>query len=851
MPPFEFPSSVALTETLRGLLAVDGWSANGVTLTNRSPSPYTSSFSCEVVRCRRDDGTERRLFCKYSRPGGSADPWWHRAHGHRRGVAYEAEVYRSVLEPLAISTPRLYGAPVCSEGRTCLVLEYLDTDMFVNKDRRLTIAAAHWIGRFHALTQDRLSREPAPFLSVYDAAYQEVQPADGFVQQEPIEGAPATERTEAWVVYDDDHLYVAARLWDSQPDRMVANELRRDHENILQNESFAVVLDTFHDRRNGFFFQTNALGALRDGLITDERNANFDWNTVWDVHTSRFDGGWTLEMAIPFKSLRFRAEGDQVWGINLHRFVRWKNEHTFLNPVSASYGEEGIYRVSSAGTLIDLRLRSGSRTLEVKPYGISSVTSDRAGAQRLTNDVTAEGGLDAKYNLTKGLTADFTYNTDFAQVEADDEEVNLTRFNLFFPEKREFFLEGQGLFEFGGPERVIWGRPTNAPTVFFSRSIGLAGGRAIPLNVGGRVTGRAGKYTVGALNIQTGDSVDVGAASTNFSVVRLRRDIFRRSTIGIIGTHRSIAIDGTGSNQVFGADASLAFLQNLSVTGYWARSRTAGRAGRDYSYRGRFENLGDRYGIEYEHLVVGEDFNPEVGFLRRRNFRRNYMQVQFTPRPDVPAIRKIRNELSFDYTATLDGRLESRQLRYLWAAEFQRGDEWWLEYNRDFEFLAEPFEIADGVVLPVGPYAFDSFRSNYQLGPQRPVNGWLGFIRGSFFGGTRTQARYFGRVELSPTLSVEPRVALDWINLPQGSFLSKLVSGRFNYTISPRSFFSALVQYNSSTDALSTNIRFRWEYEPGSDLFVVYTEGRDAEERGFPRLENRGFVVKFTRLFRF
>ena len=684
-----------------------------------------------------------------------------------------------------------------------------------------------------------------------EAIYMEVQPAADFIQQEPNEGAPATERTEAWVFYDDDDLYVAARLWDSQPARMVANELRRDHENIFQNESFAVLLDTFHDRRNGFFFQTNALGALRDGLITDERSANFDWNTVWDVKTSEFDSGWTLEMAIPFKSLRFRGRGEQVWGINLHRFVRWKNEHSFLNPVSASYGEEGIYRVSSAGTLVDMRLGSGSRTLEIKPHGISSVSSDRSVTPSITNDLSADFGVDAKYNLTKGLTTDFTYNTDFAQVEADDEQVNLTRFNLFFPEKREFFLEGQGLFEFGGPERLTWNRPSNAPVLFFSRRIGLDGGRAIPLNVGGRVTGRVGKYTVGALNIQTGDATDVGVESTNFSVVRLRRDIFRKSTVGVIGTSRSVSLDGTGSNQVFGADASLAFFQNLSVTSFWARSRTPGRDGRDYSYRGRLENFGDRYGIEYEHLVVGEDFNPEVGFLRRKNFRRNYMQLQFTPRPAVPSIRKIRNELSFDYITTLDGRLDSRQLRYRWAAEFQRGDEWFLEYNRDFEFLSEPFEIADGVVLPVGPYSFDSFLSDYQLGPQRAVNGWLGFIRGSFFGGTRTQGRYFGRVELSPTVSIEPRFALDWIDLPQGSFVSKLVSGRFNYTMSPRAFFSALVQYNSSTDSLSTNIRFRWEYEPGSDLFVVYTEGRDTDERGFPRMENRGLVVKFTRLFRF
>ena len=207
--------------------------------------------------------------------------------------------------------------------------------------------------------------------------YRDIEPAADFIQQEPNEGVEATERTEAWILYDAENLYVSARLWDSAPEQMVANELRRDNRNIVQNESFAVVLDTFHDRRNGFFFQTNALGALRDGLITDERNANFDWNTVWDVQTGSFENGWTIEMVIPFKSLRFREKGDQVWGINLHRFVRWKNEHSFVNPVPASYGLEGLYRVSSAGTLVDLYVQSGSRTLELKPYGISSVATDR------------------------------------------------------------------------------------------------------------------------------------------------------------------------------------------------------------------------------------------------------------------------------------------------------------------------------------------------------------------------------------------------------------------------------------------------------------------------------------------
>jgi hypothetical protein len=682
--------------------------------------------------------------------------------------------------------------------------------------------------------------------------YAQVPAAGGFIQQEPSEGEAATERTDAWVFYDGQNVYVAARCWDSEPERMVANELRRDNRSIAENESFAVVLDTFNDRRNAFFFQTNALGALRDGLITDERTANFDWNAVWDVKTRRFDKGWTLEMAIPFKSLRYASDPQQAWGINLLRFVRWKNERSYLSPIPASYGPDGIYRVSSAATLAGLRISSGTRHLELKPYAISVLETNTLATPPLTNDLSGDAGFDAKYNVTGGLTADFTYNTDFAQVEADEEQVNLTRFNLFFPEKREFFLEGQGIFDFGGPARSVWGRPSNTPVVFFSRRIGLQGGQPIPIRAGGRITGRAGQYSIGAVSMRSVDVERNNVPATAFSVLRLRRSIFRRSTVGLIGTHRSVTAAGSGSNQVYGADVSLAFFRDLSITGYWTRSQTPGRTGRDHSYRTRLENVGDRYGIEYEHLVVGEDFNPEIGFLRRQDFRRNYAGVQFTPRPtSVPAVRKFRHEASIDNITDMEGRLESRELRGVWAAEFQRGDEVSFEYNRNLEFLPEPFEISKGVVLPVAEYPFQSLKASLRLGPQRTLNGWLSLKKGSFFGGDVTEAFFSGRVELTSRLSVEPRISVSRVNLPQGRFTTQVLMSRVSYSMTPRSFVSALIQYNSGTATLSTNVRLRWEYEPGSELFIVYGDGRNTDIRGFPSLQNRGLVVKLTRLFRF
>ena len=283
-----------------------------------------------------------------------------------------------------------------------------------------------------------------------EPVYSRIEPISDFVMQEPQDNVPASEQTEVWIFFDDTNLYVSGRNWDSQPDRIIANEMRRDGRNVRQNDNFTLTLDTFYDRRNGFFFQTNALGALFDGLITDERSLNSDWNTVWDVRTSRFDQGWTVEMIIPFKSLRYGPGRDQVWGLNVRRGVQWKNEDSFITAIPRALNFSAQYRLSLAATLVGLQTPGISRNFELKPYAISASTGIRGDDDAIANDLTGDIGFDAKYGLTQGLTADFTVNTDFAQVEDDDEQVNLTRFSLFFPEKRAFFLEGQGIFSFGG-----------------------------------------------------------------------------------------------------------------------------------------------------------------------------------------------------------------------------------------------------------------------------------------------------------------------------------------------------------------------------------------------------------------
>ena len=556
-----------------------------------------------------------------------------------------------------------------------------------------------------------------------DAIYQRVPPVSDFIQQVPDEGEPATEKTEAWVFFDDENLYVSARCWDSHPERIVANEMQRDNTTIASgNANFAVVLDTFYDRRNGYLFQTNPLGALRDQTFTNERNIDTDWNTVWEPRTARFRDGWTTEIAIPFKSLRYKGAGPQVWSINLRRIVRWKLERSFLSAVPASYQFGAMYKVSSAATLVGLETPPRSLNLEVKPYAISGVRTDRTAVVPVSNDVTRDAGFDVKYGVTQSLTADLTYNTDFAQVEDD-----LQRINLFFPEKREFFLEGRGIFNFGG-------RGENTPILFFSRQIGLNRGGAVPIEAGGRLTGKVGPYSIGVLNVQTDAEPASGTRATNFSVVRVKRDVLRRSTIGALMTRRSVSTVGDGSNDVFGIDGAFAFFDNLRIDTYLARTRTPGLSGDDTSYRARLNYDGDLYDVIIERLAVGDHFNPEVGVLRRDDFRQNVATLRFSPRPrSIAAVRQFHWQATYDDLTDGTGRLESRSVQGLFRTEFENSDGFRILYDRRYEFVELPFGIARDVTIPVGGYNFQNVWLMYILGQQRKISGVLAYERGSFF----------------------------------------------------------------------------------------------------------------------
>ena len=683
-----------------------------------------------------------------------------------------------------------------------------------------------------------------------EEVYRTVPPITQFVQSQPAQGAAGTERTEAWVLYDDDNIYIACRCWTSQPEKIVANDMRRDSSNLSQHDHFAVGFDTLYDGRNGYQFSVTAAGGMRDGLITDERFFA-DWNGVWDARVTRFDGGWIAEYAIPFKTLRYKAGQAQKWHIQFRRLVSGKGEWTYLTPLNPQWGVSGWNRFSLAATLDGLQAPPVSGNLEVKPYAISRLTTDHLVRPVVDNKFEPAGGADLKYKLTKSMTADFTYNTDFAQVEADEAQVNLTRFSLTFPEKREFFLEGQGTFQFGGGGGGDVGG-SMVPQIFYTRRIGLSGTREVPVIGGGRLNGKAGDWTIGALNIETDSDKAAAAKQTNFTVLRLRRDILRRSNIGALYTRRSVSTVIPGGNDVWGIDSNFVFYQNIYMSGYVSQSKTDGRSGDDLSYRGQFSYTADRYGLSFDRLVVEKNFNPEIGLIRRQNFRRTYGSARFSPRTvKNPLVRKWTYEANLDYITNDRNFLESREANGEFRTDFHSSDAVTVVYQHLYEFLKAPFQVATGVRIPVGGYGFDNLRLSYIAGVQHRLSGTTTFEKGTFYNGDKKALAFRGRVELTHQFGFEPNVSYNWVDLPAGSFRDTVLGARSVFTMTPRMFVAALVQYSSANTSLSTNLRFRWEYLPGSEMFVVFTDGRSTLSPSGTEFQNRGLVIKFNRLFRF
>ena len=464
----------------------------------------------------------------------------------------------------------------------------------------------------------------------------------------------------------------------------------------------------------------------------------------------------------------------------------------------------------------------------------------------LNNNVSGDVGLDVKYGLTQNLTLDFTLNTDLAQVEADDQQINLTRFNLSFPEKREFFLEGRGIFDFGsGP----------GPNLFYSRQIGLLQGRAVPIIAGTRLTSKVGRLSIGALNVQTGEETVSGARDTNFTVVRLRQDVLRRSNIGVLFTNRSSSLVTPGeASPAYGIDGSFAFYENVTMSASYAKSGSPGTAGPNDSYAAVADYGADKLGLTARHVYVADGFNPEVGFVRRDNLRQSFAAIRFSPRPaSVPNVERFSFTVNTTYTENTAGILETREHAAQFQTEFDNTDQVSIRATNEYDVLLQPFRITSDVTIPAGSYSANAIRLSYRLGLQRTVSGSINFDHGGFYEGDSTTIGYSGRVSITPRLGLEPDASVRWIDTRFGSFTTQQYRARLTYTFTPLMLVAGLVQYNTNSHTLGINLRLRWEYSPGSELFVVYTEDDNTNARlGEPSgLLNRGIVVKLNRLLRF
>jgi uncharacterized protein DUF5916 len=688
-----------------------------------------------------------------------------------------------------------------------------------------------------------------------DSVWTKAPVLSAFHQHEPFDGSPATERTEVRIVFDDEALYIGARLFDSDPAGIVRGEIRRDA-NLKEQDAFLVMLDTYLDRQNGFVFGTTPAGIEHDGQVTKEGEggfggpsgtgagpsgttgaANLNWDGTWKVFTSIDSAGWNAEFRIPFETLRYAGGATQRWGLNLARYIRRRNEEDFWAPMSRQYS---FFRVSQAGTLeaVEPPVR---RVATITPYVLGTVRRNYAAG--LETDARAEAGGDAKFGVTPSLTADLTYNTDFAQVEVDEQQINLTRYNLFFPEKRPFFLENAGTFAVGTPQSV---------ELFFSRRIGIgANSREVPLLGGGRLTGKVGGVTVGLLDIQSERAEQLGqtdVAPSNFAVARALRELPNRSRIGAIAVSR-LNTDSTGDyNVTLGADARIGLGDLISIDAWAGHTETPGRDRASNAVNLSGSYVTRKWEVGLAARQVDPDFNPEVGYLERPTFRfYNVRLLRHLRTPQISWFREARPHITFRQYDDTEGRPQSRLVHIDSHMLFANGAFFESPANFVREALVVPFEIGDGVTIPVGVYDWVEWNPSFNTNLSAPYSLAGVATIGGFYTGHRAGFSSTFTARPGEKFSAALRVNYEKLNLAEGEFDRVLLGVRLAYSFTPSMYVQSLTQWNDQAKSFSANVRFGWLGPAGTGLFVVFNEGRETGDNARPL--DRVLVVKFTRQF--
>jgi len=702
-------------------------------------------------------------------------------------------------------------------------------------------------------------------------AWRKATVLDGFAQREPAEGAPVSERTEVRLLTDGEALYIGAWLYDRDVAGIVDGEKIRDV-TLTNSDYFGILLDTYRDRQNGFLFATTPAGVEYDGQIIREGEGggvtqagqnraqsgamggfNLNWDGSWKVAVSRDSLGWYAEFRIPFSTLRYGGGTRQDWGLNLVRMVRRKNEEAFWSPIARQFN---LYRMSAAGDLRGLEVPA-RRVATVSPYVLGSAQRNFATASDASYPM--EFGIDAKYGLTPSLTLDLTYNTDFAQVEVDEQRSNLTRFPLFFPEKRPFFLENAGTFAVGTPLAL---------DLFFTRRIGIDSlGQPVSIRGGGRVTGKVNRATVGLMQIFT-DEVPGVQSAQSYTVGRVLKEVGRRSRIGLIGVQRlgvgtrvgrpctDVATCGKAPddvNRTFGADGRIGIGEAWTFDWWSSMTDTPGRTGDDFAGSARALYQSHDWNNSARFMRVGADFNPEVGFLSRTpGYTFTELQVMRILRRDRwKHVREWNPHMTFRRYSGFDGFHQSGQWHLDFTeVSFQKGGRFGPEFNIYHEGLQKPFTIAPGVTLPVGSYNFSSVGLDWETNAAAPLSfllrgDFLGFYNGTRSGGTMTLTYRRGA-------SITSSLLLDYndVRLDQGHFVKSIIGARLAYFFTPRVFIQTLAQFNDQASAWTTNVRFGWLNTAATGLFIVLNDGEQADSFfNWQRPQSRALTVKFTRQF--
>jgi len=681
--------------------------------------------------------------------------------------------------------------------------------------------------------------------------WEKAQNIHKFTQREPNEGDPSTETTEIRILYDKQNLYIGVVCLDSQPDKIVANEMRRDVD-LKDNDYFEIYIDSFHDHRNAFYFVINPLGARRDAMIRDEGNSiNWNWDGIWRARVKRTEQGWTAEIAIPFYTLRFKKRKNLSWGINFCRHIARKREESFWSPILRDYGWFGKYKIFYYGHLEGLENLSQGKRIHLIPYIIGGgIQEERAEPVAGSGDL----GLDLKYRLTSNLAADITVNTDFAQVEVDQEQFNLTRFSLFFPEKRGFFLEGADIFRLG--ERYREYEPPST-LFFFSRTIGLSeDGKEIPIIGGMRVTGKAGSFDLGILDILTDrisymeDDEQVNIEKTNYSVFRIKRDFLKKSTVGVMLLSKD-SLESSAYNRGAGFDFNLAFGQSLKIGGFAAKTFTSDLKGKDWAANMDFSWNSDFWIVEMSYTDIGENFNSEMGFIPRTDIRKIKGNFSIAPRPNILNIRQTFFFNTLTYIENHAGQVESRNILNGIFNLFQNGSQLFLGYMQNYEYLSDEFEIKENVFIPPGSHKFNQFTAFFESDRSKNIAFRTEMNLGQFYNGNLFRINTSGFLKLSKNLNVEFIYDRNQFDLPVegGKFTTNIAASRIIYSFSPDLFAKAYLQWNEDENLFKSNFLIRWIYKPGANIYFIYNETRELGTEGY--IQDRALMIKVSFLFNY